>query len=123
MKAKLTPQQKKLYSYAKDGRNGLAESRSVANKAIAKRKAKANRAWRRAETIALAKGEESVGRARRRSFHKSPDMPLADYVRIRLLQRSRTKPDELLNAGQRLAQVRHWIADGHLEAHRSLDSF
>lgn len=80
MKTRLTPQQKKLYSYAKDGRNGRAESRSVANKAISKRKAKANRAFRRAQVQALTKDDEIVARVDRKSFKKSPDVPLAVYV-------------------------------------------
>lgn len=123
MKAKLTPQQKKLYSYARDGRNGFAESRSVANKAVSKRKAKANRALRRAETMALVKGDEVVGRSGRKSFHKVPDMPLAEYVRIRMIQRSRTKRDELLGAGRRAAEVRPLVCDGHLQEHRTLCGF
>ena len=44
MKPFMTPQRKKALSYAKDGRNTLAEARSKAHKAIALRKAKANRA-------------------------------------------------------------------------------
>jgi hypothetical protein len=37
MKRELTPQEKKLLSYAKDGRNTFAESRGRAHRAIARR--------------------------------------------------------------------------------------
>lgn len=115
MKTKLTPQQKKLNSYAKDGRNGVAESRSIANKAITKRKAKANRALRRAEHQSLAKGVEVVERSGRKSFKKIPDLPLAEYVSIRLAQRGRTKDIDLINRGKKSASNRKSACDGHLQ--------
>ena len=115
MKTKLTPQQKKLNSYAKDGRNGVAESRSIANKAITKRKAKANRALRRAEHQSLAKGVEVVERSGRKSFKKIPDLPLAEYVSIRLAQRGRTKDIDPINRGKKSATNRKSACDGHLQ--------
>ena len=121
MKTLLTPQQKKLYSYAKDGRNGRAECRSAANKAISKRKAKASRAFRRAQTVALAQDDETVGRADRKSFEKLPDIPLAVYVRIRLAQRQRIKDQSLMEAGRKAAKVRRLVMDGHLQDQRDLD--
>src|SRR5438552_3637604 len=91
MQRKLTPQEKKALSYIKDGRNTVAESRSAANKAISKRKAKANRAYRRALTIKLdqevSTSEELdtfVARTGRKSFKKTADTPLAIYVSARL---------------------------------------
>ncbi|GAA5147923.1 hypothetical protein GCM10023213_43330 [Prosthecobacter algae] len=120
MKTRLTPQQKKLYSYAKDGRNGRAESRSVANKAISKHKAKANRAFRRAQVQALTKDDETVPRVDRKSFKKSPDVPLAVYVQIRLSQRAKIKDETLLKAGPKAAKMREFVMDGHLRADRDL---
>lgn len=115
MKTKLTPQQKKLHSYAKDGRNGVAESRSIANKAITKRKAKANRALRRAGHQSLAKGDEVVECSGRKSFKKIPDLPLAEYVSMRLAQRGRTKNLDLINRGKKCATNRKSACGGHLQ--------
>ena len=90
MKRELTPQEKKLLSYAKDGRNTFAESRGIARKAIARRKVKANRALRHAESQVLgtaapdADPDVFVGRTGRRSWKKHPDAPLGEYVAARL---------------------------------------
>ncbi|HYW13975.1 MAG TPA: hypothetical protein VE871_18570 [Longimicrobium sp.] len=87
-----TPQEKKELSYARDGRNLRAESRSKAHKAISRRKAKANRAFRREEKLATsaatAPGVDDVFVARisRRSWKKMPDVSLGTYV-ARLLDR------------------------------------
>ena len=115
MKTKLTPQQKKLNSYAKDGRNGVAESRSIANKAITKRKAKANRALRRAEHQSLAKGDEVIERVGRKSFKKIPNMPLIEYVSRRLSQRGRKTDSDLIKNGKKSATNRKSACGGHLQ--------
>lgn len=87
-----TPQEKKELSYARDGRNLRSESRSKAHKAISRRKAKANRAFRREEKLATsaatAPGVDDVFVARisRRSWKKIPDVSLGTYV-ARLLDK------------------------------------
>lgn len=93
MKRSRTPQEKKDLSYAKDGRNIVAEMRSIAHKAISKRKAAANQALRRAQTVATIKAskneqvESVIPRTGRRSFRKVPDVPLADFVATKLERR------------------------------------
>jgi hypothetical protein len=88
-----TPQEKKELSYARDGRNLRAESRARAHKAISRRKAKANRAFRREEKLATsaatAPGVDDVFVARisRRSWKKIPDLSLGTYVARLLDQR------------------------------------
>jgi hypothetical protein len=119
-----TPQEKKELSYAKDGRNTFAESRGKAHKAIALRRAKAHRAFRRAEARALAGAAEQadadvfVARIGRRSFHKLPDAPLGEYVALRLESReigemnADDKRSGLLAAGRKRAVVRHFSVMG-----------
>lgn len=124
---RLTPRQKKLLSYQKDGRNAFAESRAIAHKAIAKRKAKANRALRRAETVAAAGAlrdpdiELTVPRTGARSWRKVPDAPLAAYVAARLDGRLRTamnisaKGAGLLGMAKKRARYRRYLCKGPLE--------
>jgi hypothetical protein len=87
-----TPQEKKELSYARDGRNLRAESRARAHKAISRRKAKANRAFRRGEKLATSAAtapdvdDVFVARISRRSWQKIPDVSLGTYV-ARLLDR------------------------------------
>lgn len=126
MKRRLHPREKKLLSYAKDGRNTFAESRGIAHKAIARRKAKANRSFRHAESRALQSalaGEDDVFVARisRRSWQKVPDVPLAAYVAARLGCRAddgmiaADKASALLVAGRRRAKVRYRFMKGSLQ--------
>lgn len=93
------PREKKLRSYERDCRNIHAESGSAARKAIAKRKAGASQALRKAVRDELASNikrpedaEEfdlSVQRKGRKSFRKRPDSALAQaiYSKIRLRPR------------------------------------
>ena len=127
MKRELTPQEKKLLSYAKDGRNAVAESRGVARKAIARRKAKANRALRHAESQALsaaapdADADVFVGRIGRRSWKKVPDAPLGEYVAARLGVRAdigmndSEKTSDTLAKGRKRAKVRPFGFKGSLQ--------
>lgn len=126
MKRELTPQEKKLLSYAKDGRNTFAESRGIAHKAIARRKAKANRAFRRAESRALLSalgggGDVFVARVRRKSWKKLPDAPLGVYVAARLGRRADDemnavdKGSDLVTAGLKRAKVRRFMLKGPLQ--------
>jgi hypothetical protein len=127
MKGPLTPQSKKSLSYAKDGRNTIAEARSIARKAIKKRKAKANRALRRAEKIATVNAARSgeadayVARDGRGSWRKVPDAPLAEYVSARLSVRHSTGMNEVRreNAvsekGRKSAKIRPKVLKGSLQ--------
>jgi hypothetical protein len=126
MKQERTPQEKKLLSYARDGRNTYGESRSRARKAIARRKSKANRAFRRAEALALAvaagaDADVFVPRTGRRSWQKLPDAPLGEYVAARLDGRVAMGMNEAprqsgtLAAGCRRARVRAMNFMGSLQ--------
>jgi len=134
MKKRRTPREKKLLSYAKDGRNAVAEARGKAHKAISKRKARANRAFRRAESVALdaaahagpdVETEVFVERAGRRSWRKSPDAPLGEYVAARLAVRevigmnAEPAESEVREAGRRRARFRDFGMKGSLQtSHR-----
>ena len=123
-----TPQEKKLLSYARDGRNTVAEARSKAHKAISLRKAKANRAFRRAESRALAQAQGPdadvfVGRIGRKSWRKFPDAPLGEYVAARLAVREAdgmnlsAEASPLRAAGRKRARVRPMWMKGSLQIH------
>lgn len=123
MKSRITPQRKKALSYAKDGRNTLAEARSKAHKAIALRKAMANRALRHAEAAATAAAARDpdadpvVARRGRRSWRKTPDAPLAVYVAARLGSANLAhKKSELREQGEKSAKVRRFVLKGPLSA-------
>jgi hypothetical protein len=89
-----TPQEKKLSAYVRDGRNLVAESRSIAHRAISKRKTWVNKSFRKAANQALASslslGEESLDQAElassqveKHEWRKQPDVPLATYVQFK----------------------------------------
>ncbi|HYR10092.1 MAG TPA: hypothetical protein VEQ60_20130 [Longimicrobium sp.] len=116
-KRSLTPQEKKELSYARDGRNTVAESRGSAHKRISVRRAKAHRAFRRAEAKALREVAEPdadvfVPRIGRKSFKKWPDAPLGEYVAARLESRETgemnagDKRSPILEAARRRTRVR-----------------
>jgi hypothetical protein len=125
MKRRRAPREKKLLSYAKDGRNTFAESRGRAHKAIARRKAKANRSFRHEESRALqsALGNDDVFVARisRKSWQKRPDAPLAAYVAGRLGRRAEDgmnaadKASDLVTAGLKRAKIRRFMLKGPLQ--------
>ena len=123
MKRERTPQEKKLLSYAKDGRNTHAEGRRKAHVSITRRKVKANRAYRHAEARALAAATEPdadvfVARVGRRSWKKTPDAPLGEYVSLRLESReigemnAGDKRSPALEAGRKRARYRHFAVMG-----------
>jgi hypothetical protein len=126
-RVRLTPRPKKLHSYARDGRNPTAEARGITHQAVAKRKAKANRALRRAETVAAAAGlhdveaEMLVARTGARSWRKHPDAPLAKYVDARLKGRitagsgQAAKGSGLLSMAKRRARYRPFVAKDPLQ--------
>jgi hypothetical protein len=91
MKKRLTPQEKKILSYVRDGRNLFAESRSIAHRAIAKRKAWVNKSYRKSTSQRLLPGapleEESLAllelaarAVERHPWRKVPDVPLAQFI-------------------------------------------
>ena len=110
-----TPQDKKVHSYVKDGRNVVAESRSKAHRAITKRKVKANQALRQAERVSLSGAlrkeldleaiDPFVPRVGRRSFRKHPDVSLGEYVATKIESQpergnsSKAKPSMLQKVG------------------------
>ncbi len=111
-----TPREKKELSYAKDTRNTFGESRRMSERAVAQRKAKAHRAFRRAESQALAAADTDadvfIPRVGRRSWKKIPDAALGDYVAARLASREAgemnagDKASALLAAGCKRARFR-----------------
>jgi hypothetical protein len=96
-KRKRSPQEKKSLSYVKDRRNGVAEMRSIAHRAISKRKTLANQAFRSASRGVLTKElrahtdladiDEHVARTGSMSWRKIPDMPLASYLESKIESR------------------------------------
>lgn len=117
----MTPRRKKELSYAKDGRNTLAEARSKAHKVIALRKAMANRALRHAEALATGAAardpdaDTAVARRGRRSWRKTPDAPLAVYVAARLGRANLARKNSvLLQQGRKSATVRRSVLKGPL---------
>lgn len=129
MKRTLSPQEKKVLSYAKDGRNTVAEARTKSRSSIAKRKAAANRALRRAEVVAVSKMDPTtevvdvaVPRTGRKSWRKIADAPLAEYVGRTLSRRSSlgmnntSKRSELLKRGKKSAERRSMAFKGPLQS-------
>jgi hypothetical protein len=128
MKRVRSPQEKKALSYAKDGRNTFAEARAKSRSTVAKRKASASRALRRAETIATSKvagstdgGEIEVLRTGRREWRKIPDAPLAEFVDRTLIRRTRGgmnqtgKQSVLLEKAKKAAKPRRASYKGPLQ--------
>lgn len=86
-----TPQQKKIAAYVRDGRNAVAESRSIAHKAIAKRKAWINKSFRKNTKQTLSaridltedkqlEAESSSLAIKKHRWRKYPDVPLIEFV-------------------------------------------
>ena len=128
MKFRRSPQEKKALSYARDGRNTFAESRSKGRAAVAKRKAGASRALRRAETVATTRlagspeeADLTVTRTGRRSWRKIPDAPLAEYVDRTLIRRAgnrmntAAKSSPLLKTARKAARPRVSVYKGPLQ--------
>ena len=90
VKRRRSPKEKKALSYVKDGRNVVAEARGIAHRAITKRKKGANQALRREVHTKLTSGlrnapdvesvDAFVARVGRKSWRKTPDIPLGEYV-------------------------------------------
>ena len=86
-KQPLTPQDKKVKSYQKDGRNRYGENDKASRKAIPKRKASVNRSNRRQEKRALDvaevdpdAAEEAISTVNKKRWQKSPDRSLAEHI-------------------------------------------
>jgi hypothetical protein len=96
-----TPQEKKALSYAKDRRNCYGESDKGSRISIRLNKIKPQRAFRRnvnqilQSEAPVVSGQETdaveskVKGVRRRDWYKHPDMPLGEYVELKLERRLR----------------------------------
>lgn len=128
MKFRRSPQEKKVLSYARDGRSTFAESCSKGRAAVAKRKVRASRALRRAETVATTRAAGSpeeadltVTRTGRRSWRKIPDAPLAEYVDWTLARRAgnrmntASKSSQLLRTAKKAARPHPSVYKGPLQ--------
>lgn len=137
MKRKLTPQDKKILSYAKDGRNTTAESRSIANKAISQKKSQANQSYRQAFEVKLQKALKTgadddvdifIPKIGNKQFKKISDAPLAVYVEARLAVRAAVKMNgadkasSLLQAAKAKVRGRHYRLKGSLQPKTQSDS-
>ncbi|MEE1782912.1 hypothetical protein PUR71_08280 [Streptomyces sp. SP17BM10] len=115
-----SPQQKKLLSYLRDGRNNYGENDKSSRRNIRRNKRAANSANRRREHMALAAfagaaaagepGTDTIDRAlhrhRPKRWKKSPDLPLGQDV-IGLLEcRVRKGIDTEERAQARIRRVR-----------------
>ena len=104
MKARLTPQQKKQLSYARDRRNAYGERGANSRFAIAANKLHERRNLRRAANAAVqmlaggaeeaqllqAESDARVGQAQPAHFVKSADAPLRELVEYKLGRRANT---------------------------------
>lgn len=127
MKRQRPPQEKKLLSYAKDGRNTYGESPAGSRKAIPKRKAMAHRALRRAVNIAVVVHGDTeqidpfVAPTGRKTWKKIPDAPLAEFVGRKLNRRKAmgmnksAKTSLLLKKGRTVAKKRGLVFKGPLQ--------
>lgn len=101
-----SPQEKKKLSYAKDRRNSYYENSKASRKAIPRRKSIENRENRRKVAKTLAeiprldeaaadRDESSVRHDINRvgGWRKTPDIPLADHIRLQRKRRLRREPE------------------------------
>jgi hypothetical protein len=95
-----SPQEKKILSYEKDGRNSYGESDKGSRKRIRRRKAWVNRTMRHAVTQVLGPAKHDKPDAidsvdttaiRRKPWKKGADVPLVHVVESSLQQRKRRK--------------------------------
>lgn len=129
-----SPQQKKLLSYLKDGRNGYGENDKSSRRNIRRNKRAVNSANRRREHLALAAfagadsadaadsaeaadepGSDTIDRAlhrhRPKRWRKSPDLPLGQEV-IGILERRVDKgTDAEERARARIRRVRNRLGE------------
>jgi hypothetical protein len=94
-----SPQEKKVLSYVRDRRNAAAKSRSIAHKAISKRKAAANQAFRSATRGVLTRelrvhadldeADVHVARTGTMGWRKAPDISLATHLDYKIKSRPR----------------------------------
>jgi len=117
-KRRLTPQEKKVLSYAKDCRNTYGENDKGARKAIPRRKQQQRQNERRVLKANLKKavtGEEEVVRERPKigMWRKVPDEPLASRFKWRkdlpVIGRNRDFSSDLRKeAESRMKQSKRW---------------
>ncbi|MFD8088159.1 hypothetical protein ACFV4F_41475 [Kitasatospora sp. NPDC059722] len=120
-----SPQQKKLLSYLKDGRNNYGENDKSSRKNIRRNKRAVNSANRRREHLALAAstGADATGEAgtdtidrdlhrhRPKRWRKSPDLPLGKDVIGVLERRVHKGTDAEERARARIRRVRERLGE------------
>jgi hypothetical protein len=104
---RLSPQEKKALSYARDGRNAYGENDKASRKAIPRRKRQGARAIRRLANQQLPKDvtevpveqteeiDRVIAMAKHKPKHnwrKKPDIPLRDWVARQSKWRQRQSP-------------------------------
>jgi len=101
MKERLTPQQKKQFSLAKDCRNTYGNNDKAARTGVRRRRALKNRRYRhdvrQAIAITIAGVSEApeaiddaVNKIRRKEWRKLGDTPLGEVIKRKLERRRRT---------------------------------
>lgn len=100
MSRRKTPQEKKRLSYTKDHRNVYGENDKASRKNLPRKRARVHRANRhRAHQILLGATvstdtatadavEQKLSGRRPRTFRKSPDLALGEYVQWKLARRA-----------------------------------
>ena len=106
-----SPQEKKIQSYQRDGRNAYGEATGSSRRGIRRRKQLVNKANRRATTQALGKAdsesaEESANARRPKRWKKVSDVPLAAWIARQRTWRRDTPPVEspLVREAERRAE-------------------
>jgi len=95
-----SPQEKKRLSYAKDHRNVYGENDKASRKNLPRKRARVHRANRRqahqvlldatvsTDTAKADAVEQKLSGRRLRTFRKSPDLALGEYVQYKLARRA-----------------------------------
>jgi hypothetical protein len=94
-----SPQEKKIRSYQRDGRNAYGEATGASRRGIRRRKHLVNKANRRATSQALGKAdsepaEESANAVRPKRWKKVSDVPLAGWIACQRKWRKDAPPIE-----------------------------
>lgn len=107
-----SPQEKKIASYQKDGRNTYGENDKSSRRAVRFRKAWVNRTYRSAvnqelKGVDVERTTDAVAEVQRKKWKKHPDRPLGDVVERKARRRTETdqspepKPSQLRDEAKR----------------------
>jgi hypothetical protein len=117
------PPEKKALSYVKDRRNGFAKSRSIAHRAISKRKTAANQAYRSATRAVMTKElrahpdlEEAdvyIARTGTMAWRKGADISLATHLENKIESRPSRGMASNARASVSLSAARRKVRDRH----------